>query len=44
MVNKMYKATTDKTERKGSKHNQVIMSIIGKFIHSIKKVVTVTVT
>ncbi|XP_045455705.1 facilitated trehalose transporter Tret1-like [Melitaea cinxia] len=28
MVNKMYKATPEKTERKGSKHNQVIMSII----------------
>lgn len=30
MVNKMYKVNSEKAEIKGSKHNQVLMSIVGK--------------
>lgn len=33
MVNKLYKISSQKENKNGSKHNQVLMSIIGKFLY-----------
>lgn len=32
MVNKVYKVSSVKEEKMGSKHNQILMSIVGKII------------